>query len=67
MRYEKNLELEHFHEPGKGYMSMRDRAGQFAPYKALDGYEDIIGRKVFENLNSVWEDIDFSESQENIE
>ena len=33
--YEDMMDLPHFHDPKRRYMSMRDRAAQFAPYKAL--------------------------------
>ena len=34
--------LEHYHDPKRPRMSMRDRAAQFAPYKTLAGYEEMI-------------------------
>ena len=40
--YEDIINLPHFHEPGKPYMPMRDRAAQFAPFKSLTGYDDMI-------------------------
>ena len=34
-----------FHAPGYPYMPMSGRAAQFAPYKSLTGYEDLIAEK----------------------
>ncbi len=36
------LDLPHFHAPDHPYMSNNDRAAQFASYKALNGYEEMI-------------------------
>lgn len=36
------LDMEHFHEEGRPYLSMRERAAQFVAYKALDGFEEEI-------------------------
>ncbi len=47
-RYDDIINLPHYHEPGKPYMSVRDRAAQFAPYKSLVGYEGMIEEKADE-------------------
>ena len=67
MKYEKIINLEHFHANGKKYMSMHDRAGQFAPYKALDGHEDMIMTETWEKNNQVWEDVDYFDRQDSLE
>ena len=41
-RYDSIINLPHFKDPGGPQMSMHDRAAQFAPFKALTGYEDSI-------------------------
>ena len=33
--------MEHYHDPNRSHMSMRDRAAQFAPYKTL-GSESFL-------------------------
>lgn len=40
--YDDIIDMPAFHAPDKGYMSLHDRAAQFAPFKALTGYEDAI-------------------------
>ncbi|MBR6505800.1 hypothetical protein IKT18_03140 [Candidatus Saccharibacteria bacterium] len=45
MKYDDIIDLPHFHDPNKPYMSLRDRAAQFAPYKSLVGYEKMIEEK----------------------
>ena len=47
-KYDDIIDLPHYHEPSKPYMSMQDRAGQFAPYKSLVGYEQMIEEKAGE-------------------
>ncbi|MBQ9180925.1 hypothetical protein IJ135_02420 [Candidatus Saccharibacteria bacterium] len=43
-----------FHAPGRPFMSLRDRAAQFAPYKSLTGYDEMIkDTEVKENAKSV--------------
>lgn len=46
------INLPHYHAPGKPFMSPRDRAAQFAPYKSLVGYEQMIANKTDEILGS---------------
>ena len=41
-RYDSIINLPHFKDPDRPQMSMHDRAAQFAPFKALTGYEDSI-------------------------
>lgn len=64
MKYDKIIGLPHFHAPGHAYMSNRDRAAQFAPYKSLVGYEELIEEKSEDILAGGNETIDYSESQE---
>ena len=45
MKYDDIINLPHFHNPNKPFMSLRDRAAQFAPYKSLVGYEKMINEK----------------------
>ena len=42
-----------FHAPGRPYMPMSGRAAQFAPYKSLTGYEDLVLEKTAELSSSV--------------
>ncbi|MCI7321918.1 MAG: hypothetical protein MR508_01220 [Lachnospiraceae bacterium] len=42
MSYEDILYLPHHQSPKREHMSLRDRAAQFAPFSALNGYEDAI-------------------------
>ena len=64
MKYDDIINLPHYHDSSRGYMSMRDRAAQFAPYKSLVGYEELINDKTGEVLSLGDEVIDYSESQE---
>lgn len=50
-KYDDIINLPHYHNPDKPFMSMRDRAGQFAPYKSLVGYEKMIDEKTEEIMN----------------
>jgi len=49
---QKILDLPHFHAPNHPYMSNNDRAAQFASYKALNGYEEMIIAKTDRANNS---------------
>ena len=40
--YDDIIDLPHFHDPSRPYMTMHDRAAQFAPYKSLVGYEEMV-------------------------
>ncbi len=51
--YEDIINLPHFHEPGKPYMTMRDRAAQFAPFKSLVGYEEMIEEETEKLLDEI--------------
>ena len=53
------INLPHYHAPGKPYMSGRDRAGQFAPFKSLNDYHTEIGEAEREAMRDIWEDIDY--------
>jgi len=57
--YDDIINLPHYHMPGKPYMSSRDRAGQFAPFKSLDGYHAEIGDAEREAMRDIWEDVDY--------
>lgn len=48
MKYDDIIGLPHYHNPDKPFMSLRDRAAQFAPYKSLVGYEGMIEEKADE-------------------
>lgn len=50
--YDDIIDLPHFHDPNKPYMANHDRAAQFAAYKSLVGYEDMIAEKTDEILDS---------------
>lgn len=41
-QYDDIIDLLHFHDSSRPCMTMHDRAAQFAPYKSLVGYEEII-------------------------
>ncbi|MCR5149846.1 MAG: hypothetical protein K6B52_01310 [Clostridiales bacterium] len=41
-KYGDIINLEHYHAPGRPFMTGYDRAAQFAPFKALTGFEDEI-------------------------
>ena len=41
MKDEELLNYSHYHEPGKPYMSMHDRAAQFMPFKPLSRGHDF--------------------------
>ncbi len=51
--FEDIINLPHFHEPGKPYMTMRDRAAQFAPFKSLVGYEEMIEEETEKLLDEI--------------
>ena len=36
------IDLPHWQSPTRPRMSLYDRAAQFAPYKTLSGYEDMV-------------------------
>ncbi len=40
--YDDIINLPHFSSASRPHMSLHDRAAQFAPFKALTGYEDSI-------------------------
>lgn len=46
-----------YHEPGKPYMSMRDRAAQFMPFKSLTDYHGLVQKEEDEILDDEWETI----------
>ena len=57
--YDDIINLPHYHEPGRPYMSGRDRAGQFAPFKSLNDYHTEIGEAEREAMRDIWEDIEY--------
>ncbi len=50
--YDDIINLPHFHDPSRPYMTSHDRAAQFAAYKSLVGYEDMISETTDEILDS---------------
>ena len=40
--YDDIINMVHFHDPKRPYMSMHDRAGQFSPFKSLSAYHEEI-------------------------
>ena len=40
--YDDIIDLPHFHDTGRPYMSLNDRAAQFAPFAALTGFDDMV-------------------------
>ncbi len=51
------IDMPHFHDPNRPFMSMRDRAGQFMPFKSLRGFDDDIETKTKTILDQEWEQI----------
>ena len=51
------IDMPHFHDPKRPSMSMRDRAGQFMPFKSLKGFDDEIDEKTETILSQEWEQI----------
>ena len=49
--YDDIIDLPHFHNSSRPYMSMHDRAAQFAPYKSLTGYDAMISAQAEELLD----------------
>ena len=50
MKYDDIINLSHFHATGKPFMPRSERAGQFMPFKSLNGYHDNISeeeKKIF--------------------
>ena len=62
--FEEIVDLPHFHLAGKKYLTNRERAAQFASYKSLAGYEEMIERQAEEILNASEREIiyDFDDS-----
>lgn len=50
--YDDIIDLPPFHLAGKKYMTNHERAAQFASYKSLAGYEEMIERQAEEILNA---------------
>lgn len=51
VKYADIIDLPHFHDPARPFMSMHDRAAQFAPYKALG--EDLTGEEMVDDSYKV--------------
>ena len=51
------IDMPHFHDPKRPFMSIRDRAGQFMPFKSLKGFDDEIDEKTETILSQEWEKI----------
>ena len=64
-RYQEIIQLEHFHAPGRPYMSHKDRAAQFIPFKSLNGYHDQIDSAAAktETWETIIPDMDWIEQQ----
>lgn len=56
------INLPHYHDPQRPYMSRQDRAAQFAPFKALTGYEEGIETKTNAIMDDEWQTIVQEES-----
>ena len=59
MNFENIIDLPHFHEKGRPFMSSVDRAAQFMPFKSLNGYHEIIDEGAEEVFSDVWEDVEW--------
>ena len=61
MNYDDIIDLPHYHADGRPYMSMRDRAAQFAPFKNLKGFDELVDEEEFDiekGANALWYDIE---------
>ena len=47
------IDLPHYQSPTRPHMSLYDRAAQFASYKALSGYEDMVSEEARETDTQV--------------
>ena len=56
------IDLPHHQSATRKHMSLYDRAAQFASYKALSGYEDMV----IEEARAVDSEIELSENETNI-
>lgn len=63
-KYDDIIELKHFHAKNKPFMSNSERAAQFMPFKALNGFEDSISASADEIFDDEWQKIDFDEAQD---
>ena len=61
MKYDDIINLPHFHAPGKPYMSNKDRAAQFMPFKSLNGFEDSIDEETSKIVDADFETIIYDE------
>ena len=64
MKYDDIINLPHYHVPDKPYMPIRDRAGQFMPFKSLKGYDDMVGNTADAAMNQEWAHIEFSDGED---
>ena len=44
-KYDDIIGYLHFHEKGRPYMNMNDRAAQFKPFKSRNEYVNYVGKK----------------------
>jgi len=61
------ISLPHFHLNGKKYMTNRERAAQFASYKSLAGYEEMIERQAEEILNASEREIIYDDNDRDLD
>ena len=62
MKYDDIIKLPHYHDSKRGYMSNRDRAAQFMPFKSLKGYSEMVDDKSDKIMGGEWEKIIYDES-----
>lgn len=63
MKFDDIINLPAYHVPGKPYMSIHDRAGQFMPFKSLKGYDEMVGNTTEEMMGQEWVHIDFDDAE----
>lgn len=61
MKYDDILNLEHYYEPGRPFMSVHDRASQFMPFKSLRGYDEMIDEDEKDIYDDEREDLIYDE------
>ncbi|MBR2795547.1 hypothetical protein IKE13_00650 [Candidatus Saccharibacteria bacterium] len=63
MKYDDIIDLPAFHAEGRPRMSNRERAAQFMPFKSLNPYHDLVGKKEDEILDVKWEVIEYEDDE----
>ena len=63
MKYDDIINLPHFHDLTRGYMSNRDRAAQFMPFMSLKGYSEMVDEKDKQILKTEWEKIIYEDEE----